>query len=48
MRVAAAAGLGSFSTNLPRYFLEHYHGKAAVAMFSVAAAPIAALVVRFT
>lgn len=36
--LAAAAGLGSFSGNLPRYYLEHYHGKAAVAQFSVAAA----------
>lgn len=38
--LAAAAGLGSLSTNLPRYFLEHYHGGSAVAHFSVAAAPL--------
>jgi O-antigen/teichoic acid export membrane protein len=38
--LALAGGLVSFSSNVPRYFLESYHGKEAVALFSVAAAPL--------
>lgn len=43
--LAMAAGLTSVSANIPRYFLEGFHGKHAVAMFSVAAAPLALITV---
>lgn len=33
-------GAQAFSTNLPRYFLEHFQGTHAVALFAVAAAPL--------
>ena len=36
-------GLQSFSSNLPRYFLEAYHGQQAVALFAVASAPLSLL-----
>ena len=38
--LAAFSGLTSLSGNLPRYFLEGMHGKEAVAIYSVAAAPL--------
>jgi O-antigen/teichoic acid export membrane protein len=38
-----AAGIGSLSTNIPRYFLEATHGNVAVGLFAVAAMPLALL-----
>ena len=41
MPLAFASGLTSILGNMPRYFLQGYQGEKAVAMFSVAAAPLA-------
>lgn len=38
--LTVASGFLSLSASVPRYFLEYFHSKAAVALFSVAMAPI--------
>ena len=41
--LGAATALQTFSANLPRYFIEAYHGKSMLALFAVAVAPPALL-----
>lgn len=38
--LAVSSGLVTLSANMPRYFLDFFHGKTAVGLFSVAAAPL--------
>jgi O-antigen/teichoic acid export membrane protein len=38
--LAFSAGIGSFSSNIPRYFLDYYYGKESVALFSIASMPL--------
>jgi O-antigen/teichoic acid export membrane protein len=46
--LAVASGLGSFSGNLPRYVLDAMIGKEAVAVFAVAATPLAMISLVWT
>ncbi len=46
--LAAASGLASFSGNLPRYVLDAMAGKEAVAVFAVAATPLAMISLVWT
>ena len=41
--MGVTTALQTFSANLPRYFVESFHGREALAMFTVAAAPLALL-----